>query len=201
MTADLRAHLGEHPQHVSYYLRLVVATFRTMLDLAMLVVGSALVGLGVAVLVDTLGVVDVGLGLGIAGGLGSALVLAVVGAFALGVASEGGYGAPAATAAFPSLEVAIGRILGGVVVSLLLVWGGGRLVPLVADLAQPLRAGVGVVESVGTAGLWTAVVGVPMVWGLGRGLDRLGWWMPLELPGMYVLWVIITLALLDPGMA
>lgn len=201
MTVDLQAHFGEHPQRPSYYLRLAVATFRTMLDLAMLVVGSALVGLGAAVLVDTLGIVDVGLGLGIAGGLGSALVLAVVGAFAIGVASEGGYGAPTSTAAFPSLEVAAGRVLGGLVVSLLLVWGGGRLLPLVAEMAQPLRVGVDVVGTAGTAGLWTAVVGVPVIWGLGRGLDRLGWWVPLQLPGLYVIWVVVTLALLDPAAA
>src|SRR3990172_9570581 len=61
----------------------------TTLDVGLLVVGTALVSLAIVVLLDGFDVLDVGLTRSTGEMLGSGLVIAVFGAFALGVAVEG----------------------------------------------------------------------------------------------------------------
>lgn len=190
---ERRELFGSHPQSFRYYLSLAAGTFRTALDAAMLVVGTGLVALAAAMLLAGFELVDLGLDLGIGGLLGSALVLGVCGGFALGVASEGKYGGGRSTDGFPTAEVAIGRAFWIVAMALALLWGSGRLGEVVADLPYPFLVGVEVVRTSGAAGFLAAVLGVPAAWGVRRGLDRLGWGVSLEIPTLYLIWLLVAI--------
>ena len=185
---NVTEHIGTHPQSAGYYVRLLSSTFRTMLAMGMLVAGSGLVGLAVAVLLDGFGLVDIGLGLSIGEVLGTFLVIGVCGAFAFGVATEGRYGAATVTRRYPSLEVVIGRVIGGVLVAFLIGWVATRIESLVAEQNLPIRAAWEMLRAVGAAGYLATLVGVPLVWGLRRGLDRAGFDAEIELPVLYALW-------------
>jgi hypothetical protein len=189
--------VGHHPQPLRYYLTLGLGTLRTAVDLAMLVLGTGLMGLAVAVLLDGFDVIDAGLGLGIGATLGSALVLGVCGGFALGIASEGRYGMSRSLDGFPSLEVVLGRLIGIVVMAIFLLWAAGRLEPLIVDLPYPLVVGVAVMRSVGASGFVAGLVGAPAAWGVRRGLDRLDWGTRLEMPTLYVIWLIAAIVVFD----
>ena len=189
---NVTEHIGTHPQSAGYYVRLLVSTFRTMLAMGMLVAGSGLVGLAAAVFLDGFDLVEVGLGLSIGEVLGTFLVIAVVGAFAFGVATEGRYGAARVTRRYPSLEVALGRILGGILVAFVVGWVATRIEPLVVDQNLPIRAAHEMVRAVGSSGYLATLIGVPLVWGLRRGLDRAGFDAEIELPVLYVLWAVLA---------
>lgn len=190
---NITEHIGTHPQSVRYYFLLIGSTFRTMLSMGMLVAGTGLMGLALAVFLDGFGVVDVGLGLSIGEVLGAFLVIGVSAAFAFGVATEGRYGTAALMARYPSLEVAAGRVLGGVLVVLLLGWVAGQVEPIVADQALPFRVGHEVIRATGASGLFAVLLGVPAVWVLRQGARRAGFDADFELPGLYVLWVVFAL--------
>jgi len=189
--------IGAHPQSLRYYLTLVGGTIRTALDVGMLVAGTGLVALGVSVILDGLEIVDVGLGLGLGPSLGAGLVIAVCGGFGLGVASEGRYGSDRRLDGFPSLEIALGRLVGVVLVSALLAWAAGRLAPLVVDLPYPFEVAVEVVDTVASSGFVAALVGVSLAWFVRLGLDRLGWGASLEIPALYVTWLLLAILSFD----
>lgn len=194
---DLSATVGRHPQPFRYYFALALGTFRTALDVGMLVTGTGLVGLAIAVLLDGFDIVAIGLDLSTGAMLGTVLVIAVVGAFALGIASEGGYGSTRNTERFPSLEVAIGRVIFTLVVALFLLTAASRLEPLVLDLTYPLQVGREVIRSAGAAGIFVAFVGVPVTWALRTGLARLDWGAEFDVPILYVIWVVAALVVFD----
>lgn len=190
--------IGSHPQPFMYYVWLVTGTFRTMLDVAMLAAGSALVGLAVAVFGDTFGLFGIGLVLSTSAALGAALVVGILGAFALGIASEGRYGVADSVREFPIGEVAVGRVLGSVLVGLLLTTITSRTVELVADLSLPIQAAHGLIEAAGTAALIVVpLVGVPIATGARVGLVRLGFTDSLDLPILYAIWAIAVLLIFD----
>jgi len=185
--------IGRHPQSVRYYFRLVAGTFRTMLDVGMLAVGSALVALAVAVVGDAFDVFSIGLPLSTSSRLGSSMVVFIVGAFALGIASEGGYGAPESVRGYPALEIALGRLAGSVAVGLLLMVGAVRLTDLVAEFSLPIRAAHELVRAAGTAGATVVpLIGVPLAFGIGRVGNGVA--SVLEMPLMYVVWALATLS-------
>jgi len=186
--------IGAHPQPVRYYLVLAAGTFRTALDVAMLVAGTALVGLAAALLLSGLEIVDGNVGLGLGAALGSSLVIGLCGGFALGVASEGRYGSDRRLDRFPSIEVAIGRAVAIALMSIVLGWAAGRLGPMVADLPSPFAVAVEVVRTVAVTGFIAAIVGVTLAWGVRRGLDRLGWGLSLEIPTLYLTWLVLAIA-------
>lgn len=190
---NITEHIGTHPQSVRYYFLLIGSTFRTMLSMGMLVVGTGLMGLAIAVFLDGFGVVEIGLGLSIGEVLGAFIVMGVSAAFAFGVATEGRYGTAALMARYPSLEVVAGRILGGVLVVLLLGWVAEQLEPIVAEQALPFRVGHEVIRATGSAGLLAVLLGVPLVWALRQGARRAGFDADVELPGLYVLWALLAL--------
>ncbi|MEX1043785.1 MAG: hypothetical protein WD532_08785 [Acidimicrobiia bacterium] len=197
MTFLDKSDLGAHPQPARYYFTLALGTFRTGLDVAMLVVGTGLVGLAGAVLLDGFEVIDLELGTGIGGTLGAALVIGVCGGFALGVASEGRYGMARSLEGFPSLEVALGRLVAIVIMAFGLLFVAGRLGPVVAELPYAFTVAVEVVRSVGSTGFIAAFVGVPASWAVRRGLDRLGWGTALVIPTLYLIWVVAALVSFD----
>lgn len=198
MTIERSELFGSHPQPGRYYLTLALGTFRTGMDLAMLVLGTGLVGLALTVLLAGFDVVDLDLGTGIGGTLGAALVIGVCGGFALGVASEGRYGMARSTDGFPVLEVAIGRVLAIVLMSVLFLVVAGRLDPIVEDLPYAFSVGLEVIRAVGSAGFIGGLVGVPAAWGVRRGLDRLGWGTTLAIPTIYLIWLLTAIIVFNP---
>lgn len=188
--------VGTHPQPFRYYLRLAAGTFRTMLDLGMLALGSGMVGLALAVVLDALDLAGIGLPLSTTSLLGSALVIAVLGAFALGIASEGGYGAAESVGRYPTLEIAIGRVLGALAVGLLLLVAAARSTELAEGLSLPIRAAHEMVRTVGVAGaVVVPFVGVPITFVVRRALAGSELGDQLELPLLYLIWTVATLIL------
>ncbi len=190
---NITEHIGTHPQSIRYYFLLIGSTFRTMLSMSMLVVGTGLMGLAIAVILDGFGVVEVGLGLSIGEMLAAFIVIGVTAAFAFGVATEGRYGTAALMARYPSLEVVAGRVFGGILVVFLLGWIARQVEPIVADQALPFRVGQEVIRATGSSGLLAVLVGVPLVWALRQGVKRAGFDADVELPGLYVLWAVFAL--------
>lgn len=188
--------IGTHPQPARYYVRLVAGTFRTMLDIGMLALGTGMVGLAIAVVLDALDLADIGMPLSTTSLLGSALVISVIGAFALGIASEGGYGAAESVERFPGLEVAIGRVLGGLVMGLLFLFVASRTEGFVQDFSLPLRAGHEMLRAVGSAGsLAVPFIAVPVAFLTRRAVEQTGVGVQLELPILYLVWTVATLLL------
>ena len=190
---NLTEHIGRHPQSIRYYFLLIGSTFRTMLSMGMLVAGTGLMGLALAVFLDGFGLVDVGLGLSIGQVLGAFIVIGVSAAFAFGVATEGRYGTAALMSRYPSLEVVIGRIIGGLFVVWLLRWVSGQVASIVADQSLPFRVGDEVIRATASAGVLAVLLGVPLVWAARQGLQRAGFDAEVELPGLYVIWVVFAL--------
>jgi hypothetical protein len=188
--------LGTHPQPFRYYLRLAAGTFRTMLDVGMLALGTGLVGLAAAIALDAFDLASIGIRLSTTALLGASLVVGVIGAFALGIASEGGYGAPESVRGYPMLETAIGRAFGALVVGVLLLVASSRLEEFVSDLSLPLRAAHLMLDAVGRAGTFVVpLVGVPVSFLIRRSLDSTAWGEELELPLLYLVWTVATLLL------
>lgn len=188
--------IGKHPQPVRYYVRLAAGAFRTMLDIGMLALGTGMVGLAMAVVLDALDLADIGLPLSTTSLLGSALVIAVIGAFALGIASEGGYGAAQSVDRYPSLEVAVGRLIGAILVSLILLVVASRTESFASEFSLPLRASHEMLRAVGSAGsLAVPFVGVPVAYLVRRAVERARVGIQLELPLLYLVWTVTTLIL------
>lgn len=155
-------------------------------DMYLAVVGAALVALAVVVLLDGFGFISVGL-TGTTGALlGSGLVIAVIGLFALGVASEGPM--TGSVYEWPEIHMAIARAIGIIAVSTagLIVAStiegffndlGAAFVIAVDTLRVASRSGFFVALPLGVVGTYLLRVFVP---GSRGGWDRvalLGLWV------------------------
>lgn len=179
-----------------HWLRLFRRVAGTTFDVGLLVVGTGLVSLAIVVLLDGFDVVDVGLTASTGEMLGSGLVLAVFGAFALGVAVEGpirslrrdsGTGA----------EIMVVRAVSLLVVGGLLLVVGTVVAPYVEELPRTFGIGVDILVVTGTAGLtFTLVAGAATQWGLRRLYADRPWLDLIELPVLYAVWVIGALIVL-----
>lgn len=182
------------PSSVRHYLALAAGAFGTMLDVGLVVLGSALLGLAAAVILDGFDLVTIGLDLSTGAMLSSALVIGIVGGFALGVASEGPLGRGRRLAGYDEVEVAVARALAAVVVGLLLLLVEGLLDEPTVGLPTPFVTGVVGIGAVAMGGLLVVpVLGVPLAWwirsgGLGAGLARDG-----DIPILYFVWAIATM--------
>lgn len=175
------------------YLSEGASGFRTMIDVAMLVVGSALVGLSVAVLLGGFGLVSSTLDLSTAALLGSALVAGIVGAFALGVASEGGVGR-LSEAGGMAVERLVGRVVPGLLVAAALLAVHAYLRRFAGDLPVTFDYGLEVVRAGGVAGLIASVAGPGLTWGLSLiWTDDL--LVEVEVPILYLIWALALLVL------
>jgi hypothetical protein len=168
--------------------------WRVMLDIGLAATGVALVGLAAAVLLAGFGVVDRSVALSTGGLLGSALVIGVVGAFALGLASEGGLGTsppPPARRWWRSAAMAAG----GVVVGVMLIVVAGWLAEPVAELPVVFALAREVVRAAGVGGVILSLTLVPLLWvvreyGKGGGvLDE------IEVPLVFTAWTLLVLLL------
>jgi hypothetical protein len=164
-----------------------------MTDVAMLTVGSALVGLGAAVLLGGFGLVSSSLDLSTAALLGSALVAGIVGAFALGVASEGGVGR-VSEAGGTAVERLAGRVVPGVLVAAGLLIVHAYLRRFAGDLPVTFAYGLEAVRAGGVAGLIASIAGPGLTWGLAFvWTDDLV--VEIEIPILYLIWSLALLVL------
>lgn len=185
------------PSSLRQQLTLAMGSFGTMLDVALIVAGSALLGLAATVILDGFDLVDLALDLSTGAMLGSGLVIGIVGGFALGVASEGPLGRGRRVLAHPEINILVARVVSALIVGGLLVILAGYVEPFAAELPEPFRIAVTIIDAVGTAGL-TAVplLGVPVALLVRSG--RLG---PIlagdgDIPLLYLVWAITTMVLL-----
>jgi hypothetical protein len=179
-----------------YYLRLVSNSFATMLDLGLYALGAALAGLGIALVLAGLGLVDRDTGLSTGSGLVSAMVLGIAGAFLMGIASEGPARRNNRASVRNELERALSRAVSSVLVGIGLIFAAGLLLPLVGDYPAPLSKGVELVRRTGIAGLWPVpLIGVPLAWAVRHPsvLGEAG--IEVELPVMFTVWILALLLL------
>ena len=182
---------------IKRYAGLAYGALGTMLDVGLMVLGSLLVGLSIAVLLAGFGLVDVANELETAPLLISAIVLAVSGLFCLGVASEGPLGRGRRLVGFRLWEVGIGRTLAvfGVGFGALLVYG--LITGLLDGLPDPLHKGTEGIRAVGVAGMTVMpLIGVPLSL-LARGLPVEAEWVHrADVPVMFVVWTVSAMVIL-----
>lgn len=155
--------VGRHPQPVGYYLSLGAGTFRTMLDIGMLVLGTGWMMLAVMTFLETFEITDTRLEMSTAAGLGALLVALVCAGCAFGIASEGHYGAADSIRPAPDGEVGIGRAVGAVFFSLIVLAAATWLAPLVETRPVPYRMAHEILSSTAQAGLLVMpILGVPL---------------------------------------
>lgn len=182
---------------VKRYLTLAYGALGTMLDIGLMVLGSLLVGLAVAVLLAGFDLVNVSQDLSTGAMLISAVVLAVTGLFCLGVASEGPLGRGRRLVGFKLWEVGVGRVLAvlGVGFGALLIYG--VVSGLLEGLPEPLHKGAEGIRAVGLSGL----ISMPLI---GVPLSLLTRWAPVlpawarraDVPVMFVVWAIAAFTVL-----
>ncbi len=176
--------LGQH-------FRVAMRSLGEMLDVGLLVLGTAIVALGVTVLLDGFSVVDLGLTDSAGAMLGSGIVLGVLGAFALGVAAEGPIGHPARRESGEPLERAAGRALSLVLVGLGMLALSTFLGPLVSGLPTPFQVAVELLGTIGLAGCTVAVViGVPLLFLLERATTLPRWVSDWSGGTLYLVWAV-----------
>ncbi len=165
----------------------------TTLDVGLLVVGTALVALAIVVLLDGFEVLDIGLTRSTGEMLGSGLVIAVFGAFALGVAVEGPIRA-LRTRTGSEIEMLLVRAGSLLVVGGVLFIIGKFIEKYVEELPSTFGIANDVLVATGVAGLTvTLLLGATALWGLRRYYADRPWLDLIELPVLYTLWVIGTL--------
>ncbi|HZD22393.1 MAG TPA: hypothetical protein VE569_03180, partial [Acidimicrobiia bacterium] len=124
----------------------------------------------------------------------SAIVLAVVGLFCLGVASEGPLGRGRRLVGFKLWEVGIGRTLAVFVVGLIAVFLYDFLLGLLEDVPAPVFQGVEAIRSVGVAGLTVMpLIGVPLSLLARAAPDDYAWLRHADIPVMFTVWAVSTL--------
>lgn len=169
-----------------------------MADVGLLVLGSLLVGLSLAVLVGGFGLVEVtSQDLSTGEMLISAIVLAVVGLFCLGVASEGPLGRGRRLVGFHLWEVGIGRILAvflaGLISLLLYNFIGG----LLEDVPPPLLKGVEGFRAVGVSGVTVMpLLGVPLSLVVRSLPEEYAWARQADIPVMFIVWTVAAMLIL-----
>lgn len=165
----------------------------TTLDVGLLVVGTALVSLAIVVVLDGFDVFDVGLTRSTGEMLGSGLVIAVFGAFALGVAVEGPIRA-LRTRVGTEIEILAIRAASLIAVGGVLLLVGRIIENYLDDLPAMFGVANDVLIATGVAGLTaTLLLGAGALWGLRRFYADRSWLDQIELPVLYSMWVIGTL--------
>jgi hypothetical protein len=181
---------------VKRYAILAYGAFGTMLDVGLMVLGSLLVGLSIAVLLAGFDLVNVVQELSTGGMLASALVLAIVGLFCLGVASEGPLGRGRKLVGFQLWEVGIGRTVAVFVVGFAALLAYGLISGVLEDLPEPLHKGADGLRAVGIAGMVVMpLIGVPLSLLVRWAPNAPPWLDKAETPVLFVVWAIATMAI------
>jgi hypothetical protein len=181
---------------VKRYAILAYGAFGTMLDVGLMVLGSLLVGLSIAVLLAGFEIVNVVQELSTGGMLASALVLAIVGLFCLGVASEGPLGRGRKLVGFQLWEVGIGRTVAVFLVGLAALLAYGLISGVLEDLPEPLHKGADGLRAVGIAGMVAMpLIGVPLSLLVRWAPNAPTWLDKADIPVLFVVWAIATMAI------
>lgn|SRR5690606_10723838 len=180
-----------------HQLALAWGALGTMLDVALIVVGSALLGLAVAVLLDGFELVTIGLDLSTGAMLGSSLVIGIVGGFALGVASEGPLGRGRRLVGYQETHILVARLVAAVAVGLTLMVVRMLIEDFLAELPLPFGVAAEVIQAAAVAGVTAVpILAVPLAWwtrsgGFGEAMAADG-----DIPIMYFVWAVATMILL-----
>jgi hypothetical protein len=127
----------------------------------------------------------------------SSLVLAVVGLFCIGVASEGPLGRGRRLVGFKIWEVGIGRTLAVFGVGFAAVIGYRFLVQFLDDLPAPLHQGTEVLRAAGVAGMTAMpIIGVPLSLFVRWAPVKWAWVPRSDFAVMFVVWAIATMVVL-----
>ena len=191
-----------HPSNRSDQLKrygiLAYGAFGTMADVGLMVLGSLLVGLSLAVLIGGFGLVEVTTQeLSTGAMLISAIVLAVVGLFCLGVASEGPLGRGRRLVGFKLWEVGIGRILAVFVSGLVALLLYNSIGGLLEGVPSPLFKGVEGFRAVGVAGVTVMpLLGVPLSLVVRAAPDEYAWVRQADIPVMFIVWTVSAMLIL-----
>jgi hypothetical protein len=180
------------------YAILAYGSFGTMFDVGLMVVGSLLVGLALSVVLAGFELVDVIQDLPTGAMLASSLVLGVIGLFCLGVAAEGPLGRGRRLLGFKLWEIGLGRIIAVFVVGLLFLLVHGLVDGVVEGLPLPVTTGVEGIRAVGVAGMTVMpLIGVPVALAARWFPDGPDWLRSTEIPIMFVVWAVATMAIIS----
>jgi hypothetical protein len=179
-----------------HYLRLGVNAFATMLDLGLFAVGAGVVGLAASLILVGFGLVEADLEMSTGALLVSALVLAVVGAFFAGVASEGPVRRNRPIVGHNDFEITLARAAASVVVGAMFLLVAGRLAPLLEEMPAPFLSAVDLLRVAGRVGLWVMpLIGLPLSLGvkrtalLGEAVEE------TDLPLLFAVWAMAIMLL------
>lgn len=187
---------AESRTQVRRYAILGYGALGTMLDIGLMVLGSLLVGLAVSVLLAGFDLVNVIQDLSTGGMLGSALVLAVIGLFCLGVAAEGPLGRGRDLVGFKLWEIGAGRIIAALIVGWAFLFVHGLLGDTLDGLPLPITTGAEGIRAVGVAGLTVVpLVGVPLALVARWYPDGPDWLPSIDVPIMFVVWAVATMGI------
>jgi hypothetical protein len=180
------------------YAILAYGSFGTMLDVGLMVLGSLLVGLAVSVVLAGFDLVNVIQDLSTGAMLSSSLILTVIGLFCVGVAAEGPLGRGRQLVGFKLWEIGVGRIIAVFVVGLIFLLAHGLIDDAVAGLPIPITKGVEGIRAVGVSGMTVMpLIGVPVALAARWYQDGPSWLRSADLPIMFVVWVVSTMAMVD----
>lgn len=173
---------------------LAYGSFGTMFDVGLMVLGTLLVGLSGSVLLVGLDLVSRELDLSTGAMLISSMVLAVVGLFCLGIASEGPLGRGRRLVGFKLWEVGVGRAVAVFLTGLTVIFAYRLVAGLLVEVPEPISIGAEGLRTVGLAGMTVMpLVGVPLSI-VARWLSSEQRWAGLlELPVMFVVWVVAVM--------
>lgn len=170
---------------------LAYGSFGTMFDVGLMVLGTLLIGLAGTVLLVGLDLVSRELDLSTGAMLISSMVLAVVGLFCLGIASEGPLGRGRRLVGFKLWEVGLGRAVAVFLTGLTVIFAYRLVADLLVEVPEPISIGAEGLRTVGLVGMTVMpLVGVPLSI-VARWLSSEQRWAGLlELPVMFVVWVV-----------
>lgn len=168
----------------------------TILGIGLLVAGTGMVGAGVAILLSGFGVVDVGLTPDLGTSLAVGLVVALIGAFAIGLAVEGAIGYRAREFEIRSWEVPITAIPPFFIA----IWVANRLAALAEHFLADFHDGFVVIpaqlRAVATAApRWPMLIGVVALFLVYRFVVPRFPTLEYQAHGIiYVVWLLAALA-------
>jgi hypothetical protein len=183
---------------VKRYAILAYGAFGTMADVGLMVLGSLLVGLSLAVLIGGFGLVEVtAQELSTGEMLISAIVLAVIGLFCLGVAAEGPLGRGRRLVGFKNWEVGIGRSLAVFVAGFIALLIYNFLGGLLEAVPAPLFKGAEGFRVVGVAGMTVMpLLGVPLSLLVRAAPDEYAWVRTADIPILFIVWTVSAIVIL-----
>ena len=179
------------------YAILAYGAFGTMFDIGLMVLGSLLIGLSIAVLLAGFDLVNVAQDLSTGAMLISAVVLAVVGLFCLGVASEGPLGRGRRLVGFKLWEVGIGRTIAVFAIGFAALFLYQLVLGFLDGLPRPLYQGTEGIRAVGVAGMTVMpLLGVPLSLLIRWLPPKYSWAHRFDVAVMFVVWAIAAMMLL-----